>query len=126
MLLHSPPGLIQAVLHGMTDPREALQLRGVEAEEVRLGRGFDDQGVREIAHRHAPHGFWMPARDASSFAISLGTGFELCPAPPPFPPLSLSLPQVSDSPGNVVSPRPKLTSTHHLFRGGVAPSGGKD
>lgn len=41
MFLHSPFGLVQAILDGMPDAGKAFQVGGVEAEVVRLFRGFD-------------------------------------------------------------------------------------
>jgi hypothetical protein len=41
VLLHAPPGLVEAVFDRVPDAREARQLRGEEAEVIRLVRGFD-------------------------------------------------------------------------------------
>src|SRR6185295_16229661 len=45
MLLHPPTRLIQAIFDRMTDSREPFQVWRVEAEEIWIVRGFDDQRV---------------------------------------------------------------------------------
>src|SRR5208337_3184176 len=52
--LHAPLRLEQAILHGMADPCESLQIGGVETEEVGLIGCFNDKAVGQFNHRLAP------------------------------------------------------------------------
>ncbi len=46
MLLHAPFRLIEAILDGMSDAGESLELRRIEAKIIRLSGGLDDKGIR--------------------------------------------------------------------------------
>lgn len=50
MLLDSPLGFVQAVLHRMADSCEPFQIRGVKSEKAWVLGRFDNERVLEIYH----------------------------------------------------------------------------
>src|SRR5438552_3334985 len=43
MLVHSPLGLVEAILHGITDAGKAFEIGRIETEEFRVFGGFYDE-----------------------------------------------------------------------------------
>jgi hypothetical protein len=62
VFLHPVPRALQAIHHGLADAREAFELRRLEAEVVRLARGFDDQRIGRSTIRIPPSVVGGPVR----------------------------------------------------------------
>lgn len=54
MLFHSPPRLVQAILDGVADAAESLQIGGVKPKEGGIVRRFNDERILEVDHVTPP------------------------------------------------------------------------